>query len=241
MRLRTQPRQVGCCRWSEHLAYSLATHSMPCLLRTALSILPHIHVQVNVLLRTAGPEPHVSRLVQQLAATLCAPSVLAAGTGADAKQLLPRLEPKYTEPFSQLPLPVAVGGQLAAANGGVLLLSSASLDTKRALGLARCLAAGQAALAPGCPELCVPVTAAAWCLVAEQDLARPGSSKAAAAAPASDRIVGKYGLHFLAAFDVVVDAVDNDNLADLAADALLGAGGCRVGGFERLDEWAEIA
>ncbi|KAI3426224.1 hypothetical protein D9Q98_008600 [Chlorella vulgaris] len=129
--------------------------------------------QVHVMLTAAAPEPHIQRLLASAGATLCSHSVCAA---ADPAALLPRLDPKWQEPSLRLQLPLASGGQLAEASPGVLLLSSslASLDAQRAAALGQVVAAGEADLLPGCPELCVPVGATLWTMVHEQELSKSG-------------------------------------------------------------------
>jgi hypothetical protein len=122
--------------------------------------------QVNVMLTSAAPEPHIQRLLGMLVATLCDHSVRACG--ADPRHLLPTLDARWADPGLGLAVPLAVGGQLAEAGPGVLLLSSSTLDTKRAIGLGQYMAAGEVALKPGCPELCVPVSATYWTMVNEQ-------------------------------------------------------------------------
>jgi hypothetical protein len=141
-------------------------------LRAALTTPP---TQVHVMLTAAAPEPHIQRLLASAGATLCSHSVCAA---ADPAALLPRLDPKWQEPSLRLQLPLASGGQLAEASPGVLLLSSslASLDAKRAAALGQVVAAGEADLLPGCPELCVPVGATLWTMVHEQGEAPVGTS-----------------------------------------------------------------
>jgi hypothetical protein len=115
---------------------------------------------VNLLLLTSAPEPHLTRLLQQAAAGLCQHSALG---GADAKQLLlPRLFNKFVEPSMQLPpMAMALGGQLAAANSGALLLSS-QLGAKQGTALAECLRAGVVPLAPNMPELAVRLSPTLW-------------------------------------------------------------------------------
>lgn len=61
-----------------------------------------------------------------------------------------------------------IGGQLAEAAPGVLLLSSSCLDARRAIALGQYVAAGEAAPQPGCPELSVPVATTLWTMVHEQ-------------------------------------------------------------------------
>lgn len=119
------------------------------------------------MLTAAAPEPHIQRLLSHLAATLCDHSVRA--SASDPRRLLPALDSKFVDPVLGVAAPLAVGGQLAEASGGVLLLCSSTLDTKRSIGLGQYMAAGQAALGgPTCPELCVPVEATLWTLVHEQ-------------------------------------------------------------------------
>ena len=123
--------------------------------------------QVNLMLTAAAPEPHIQRLLTHLASTLCDHSVRA--SAADPRRLLPTLDSKFVDPVLGVAAPLAVGGQLAEASAGVLLLCSSSLDTKRSIGLGQYMAAGQAELGgPACPELCVPVEATMWTLVHEQ-------------------------------------------------------------------------
>ncbi len=50
----------------------------------------------------------------------------------------------------------------------MLLLSSSCLDARRAIALGQYVAAGEAALQPGCPELSVPVATTVWTIVHEQ-------------------------------------------------------------------------
>lgn len=125
--------------------------------------------QVNVMLTAAGPEPHVERLLGWAAATLCDHSVRASA----AAPLLPCLHPKWADPALGVAAPLAAGGQLSEASPGVLLVASSALDTKRAIGLGQYMAAGEAALQPGCPELCVPIGATLWTTVHQQG-ALPG-------------------------------------------------------------------
>lgn len=121
--------------------------------------------QVNLLLLTRGPEPHLQRLLQQAASGLCQ---LSAAAGPDPKQLLPRLFAKHTDPGLQLQLPLAMGGAQAEANGGVLLLNTAQLAAKGAMALAGCLHAGSVSLQPNLPEATVPVSPTVWCLAQDQ-------------------------------------------------------------------------
>ena len=144
------------------------------------------------MLTSAAPEPHIQRFLVAAAAALCGHSVVASpctadrggsGCGGGGKRLLPSLDRKWAEPRLGLPVPLVLGGQLAEAAGGVLLLSSAvSLDAKRAIGLGQYLAAGQAVLDPGtggssdsaaaaaAEEHCctVPTGATLWTMVHEQ-------------------------------------------------------------------------
>lgn len=121
--------------------------------------------QVNLLLLTRGPEPHLQRLLQQAASGLCQ---LSAAAGPDPKQLLPRLFAKHTDPGLQLQLPLAMGGTLAEANGGVLLLNTAQLAAKGGMALAGCLRAGSVSLQPNLPEATVPISPTVWCLAQDQ-------------------------------------------------------------------------
>lgn len=124
-------------------------------------------LQVNVMLTAAAPEPHIQRMLSHLGATLCDHSVIA--SAADPHRLLPALDSKFVDPVLGVAAPLAVGGQLAEASSGVLLLCSSTLDTKRSIGLGQYMAAEQVALGgPACPELCVPVGATLWTLVHEQ-------------------------------------------------------------------------
>jgi hypothetical protein len=129
--------------------------------------------QINVMLTSAAPEPHIQRLLGTLAATLCDHSVRACA--AAPRRLLPTLDARWADPALGLAVPLAVGGQLAEAGPGVLLLSSSTLDTKRAIGLGQYMAAGEVALVPGCPELFVPVSATYWTMVHEQGEGRDRS------------------------------------------------------------------
>lgn len=115
--------------------------------------------QVHVMLTSAGPEPPVQRLLGALASALTDHSVR--GVAGDPRRLLPCLDARWVDPVLGVPAPLALGGQLAEASAGVLLLSSSTLDTKRAIGLGQYVAAGEAVLEPGCPELVVPVRAGA--------------------------------------------------------------------------------
>jgi len=123
-------------------------------------------LQVNLMLTAASTEPHIQRFLWAAAAMLCDHSVTA--SSADPRSLLPALHAKHVDPAMGVAVPLAVGGQLAEAAPGVLLLSSSALDPKRAAGLGQCIAACEAALHPGCPELCVPVGATFWTMVHEQ-------------------------------------------------------------------------
>lgn len=118
------------------------------------------------MLTAAAPEPHIQRLLSSLASALTDHSVRAAA--AEPRRLLPTLDARWVDPALGVAAPLAVGGQLAEASAGVLLLSSSTLDTKRAIGLGQYMAAGEAALAPGCPELCVPVGATLWTIMMQQ-------------------------------------------------------------------------
>lgn len=118
------------------------------------------------MLTAAAPEPHIQRLLAALASALCERSVHASPAGA--RRLLPALDGRWTDPALGVATPLAVGGQLSEAAQGVLLLSSSTLDTKGAIGLGQYLAAGEAVLHPGCPELRVPVSATLWTVVHEQ-------------------------------------------------------------------------
>ena len=117
------------------------------------------------MLTSAAPEPHIQRLLSRLAAALCDRAVHAA---PDPRRLLPALDAKWADPALGVASPLACGGQLAEAGCGVLLLSSSTLDTRRTIALGQYVAAGEAALQPGCPELCVPVAATLWTTVHEQ-------------------------------------------------------------------------
>lgn len=113
---------------------------------------------------SAGREPHVQRFLAAAASELCDHSV----TAIDSSRLLPTLDAKWKEPSLGVTAPLARGGQLGEAASGVLLLSSDTLDAKRAATLGHLLAAGEAALRPSCPELCLPLGATLWTSVHEQ-------------------------------------------------------------------------
>lgn len=122
-------------------------------------------LQVNLLLLTSGHEPHLQRLLQQAALGLCCQSV--AGS-TDGKQLLPHLFAKFVEPSLQLQIPLALGGRLAQASSGVLLLHSSQLSGKQGAALAACLRASSTPLAPNMPELAVRLTPTTWCVAEDQ-------------------------------------------------------------------------
>lgn len=113
---------------------------------------------------TAAPEPHLHRLLHAAASTLCQHSV---ACGTDHKALLPRLYEKFVEPSCGAQVPLALGGQVAEASGGVLLLHS-RLKGKHGAALASALLAGSVALAPNAPELAVRLSPSVWCLVEDQ-------------------------------------------------------------------------
>jgi hypothetical protein len=118
------------------------------------------------MLASAGPEPHIQRFLAAVVSALCDHSVTAAA--ADPRCLLPALDAKWAEPSLGVAAQLALGGRLGEAAPGVLLLSSSTLDAKRAASLGQLLAAGEAVLRPGCPELCVPMGATVWTTVHEQ-------------------------------------------------------------------------
>lgn len=107
------------------------------------------------MLTSGGPEPPIQRLLASLAATLTDHSVR--GAAGDPRRLLPCLDARWADPALGVAAALALGGQLSEASAGVLLLSSSTLDTKRAIGLGQYMAAGEAVLAPGCPEQVVTV------------------------------------------------------------------------------------
>lgn len=131
----------------------LCSRSCPTACIPALCLPPP---QVNLCLTAAAPEPPIQRLLGALASALADHSVR--GAADDPRRLLPCLDARWTDPALGVASPLALGGQLAEASCGVLLLSSSTLDTKRAIGLGQYMAAGEAVLAPGCPELVVPVS-----------------------------------------------------------------------------------
>ncbi|GAB4817454.1 hypothetical protein N2152v2_004500 [Parachlorella kessleri] len=177
--------------------------------------------QVNLLLLCKGPEPHLSRLMRQAAAGLCQHSVLG---GVDAKQLLlPRVFPKYVEPsLAMPPLPMALGGQLAAANSGVLLLNS-QLPPKQGAALADCLRAGTVALTSD-PALALPLRTTVWFDAEEQDAARlpKAGGNCYQRGEGCSRLTAKYGRPFLSVFDIQLDCSSEDpEDLDLWAEQLL--------------------
>ncbi|KAL4448489.1 hypothetical protein ABPG75_005708 [Micractinium tetrahymenae] len=189
--------------------------------------------QVNIMLTAAAPEPHLQRFLRAAAATLCDHSV--AASSADPKRLVPRLDQKFVAPVLGVAAPLAIGGQLAEAAPGVLLLSSSCLDTRRAIALGQYVAAGEAALQPGCPELCVPVETTLWTMVHEQDLSKSGRCIAAGAGASAgadapgglsltERIINRFSHPFFSQHDILVVAgPETEDEVDLMVDAILGA------------------
>ena len=116
-----------------------------------------------------------------------------------------------------------MGGAVAQASAGVLLLSSSSLTTKQALGLAQAVHAGQVALQPGCPELSVPITATLWTEVNAIDaLGRAVQARGSACCPPAEAITNKFSLQFWTEQDIVLHRGQSENEEDMCADWLLG-------------------
>ncbi|KAL4438185.1 hypothetical protein ABPG77_010546 [Micractinium sp. CCAP 211/92] len=188
--------------------------------------------QVNIMLTSAAPEPHVQRFLRAAAAALCDHSVVASGT--DGKLLVPRLDPNCVLPGLKVAGPVVIGGQLAEAATGVLLLSSSCLDARRAIALGQYVAAGEAVPQPGCPELSVPVATTLWTMVHEQDLSKLGRCAAASSGgpdgmvascslSLTERIINRFSHPFFSQHDILVAAgPQTEDEVDMMADAILG-------------------
>ena len=171
------------------------------------------------MLFTQGPEPHLHALLRSAATALCPLSLAVGGCSGgptDPKSLLPRLDKKPGEACLPPDVPLALGGTLGEAGGGLLLLGSAGLTTKAALGLAQGLRAGEASLMPGFPELTVPLTASLWSEVCACDLGRGTEGR-----PPAEAVIAKFGLPFFAEHDIVFHRPPRENDEDLMVDWLL--------------------
>lgn len=131
-------------------------------------------------------------------------------------------------------LPMAHGGQLGEASGGVLLLNSSGLEGKAAAALAGYMGAGECVLhaTTHAERLSVPATASVWCMMYGSDLAKGGGLPTHAATsngcPSGESIAGRFGAAFLRQFDVLVDCCEAAD-GDAALGALL-EGGAWAGG-----------